>query len=121
MSGWYFEYVEFPNQRRTEIQENNNYKPRFVSVHLSELPSLPPLAILYQWNSTLNSSILIIVLALVNVAYLSWRNKVKKRPEERAKLLAKYCKAKDDADDGGGGLDAWMELGDRHPDFVYTL
>ena len=43
-------------------------------------------------------------------------NKVKKRPEERAKLLDKYK-----GDDEDGGLDAWMELGDRHPDFVYTL
>ena len=55
--------------------------------------------------------------SLVNVAYLSWRNKVKKRPEERAKLLDKY--KGDEGDEGG--LDAWMELGDRHPDFVYTL
>ena len=67
--------------------------------------------------STLNSSIVIVVGSFVNVAYLSWRNKVKKRPEERAKLLDKYK----GNDDGEGGLDAWMELGDRHPDFVYTL
>ena len=57
--------------------------------------------------------------SFVNVAYLSWRNKVKKRPEERARLLGKY--KGDDDDDVNGGLDAWMELGDRHPDFVYTL
>ena len=24
-------------------------------------------------------------------------------------------------DEDDGGLDAWMELGDRHPDFVYAL
>jgi hypothetical protein len=53
------------------------------------------------------------------MAYLSWRNKIKKRPEERAKLLDKYKGTNDD--DEEGGLDAWMELGDRHPDFVYTL
>ena len=56
--------------------------------------------------------------SFVNVAYLSWRNRVKKRPEERAKLL-KIDKG-DDGDDEGR-LDAWIELGDRHPDFVYTL
>jgi MFS family permease len=66
----------------------------------------------------LTFSILVFMGAFVNVAYLSWRNKVKKRPEERAKLLGKY---KGDVDDDEGGLDAWMELGDRHPDFVYTL
>jgi hypothetical protein len=32
LSGWYFEYLEFPNQRRTKIQENNNYESHFVSV-----------------------------------------------------------------------------------------
>ena len=58
--------------------------------------------------------------SFVNIAYLSWRNKVKKRPEERGKLLDKYNKGNDD-DDNEKGLDAWMELGDRHPDFVYTL
>ena len=57
--------------------------------------------------------------SLANVAYLSWRNKVKKRPGVRAKLLEKYLTAgKENEDDGG--LKAWIELGDRHPDFVYT-
>ena len=58
--------------------------------------------------------------SLINIAYLSWRNRVKKRPGVRAKLLQKYVTAeKEIADDGG--LSAWIELGDRHPDFVYTL
>ena len=49
-------------------------------------------------------------------------NKVKKRPEVRAKLLEKYVTAgKEDGDLDDGGLMAWIELGDRHPDFVYTL
>jgi len=60
----------------------------------------------------------VIVGSLINVAYLSWRNKLKKRPEVRAKLLEKYA---EDEKRGDGGLSAWMELGDRHPDFVYTL
>ena len=56
------------------------------------------------------------------MAYLSWRNKVKKRPGVRTKLLEKYAATeKEIADDGLGGLSAWIELGDRHPDFVYTL
>ena len=60
----------------------------------------------------------------INEAYLSWKNKIKKRPEERAKLLGKYEGDDDDDndnDDNEGRLDAWIELGDRHPDFVYTL
>ena len=54
------------------------------------------------------------------MAYLSWRNKVKKRPGVHAKLLQKYLTPeKEIADDEK--LSAWIELGDRHPDFVYTL
>ena len=66
------------------------------------------------------SSILVVVISLVNVAYLSERNKVKKLPEERAKLLEKYVVADKQGEDDGE-LRAWIELGDRHPDFVYTL
>ena len=56
------------------------------------------------------------------MTYLSWRNKVKKRPGVRAKLLQKYAAPEQGiSDDDDGGLSAWIELGDRHPDFVYTL
>ena len=57
------------------------------------------------------------------MTYLSWRNKVKKRPGVRAKLLQKYAAPEQgiSSDDDDGGLSAWIELGDRHPDFVYTL
>ena len=58
---------------------------------------------------------------LANVAYLSWRNKVKKRPEVRAKLLEKYVIGDHDKEGEDGGLKAWIEMGDRHPDFMYTL
>ena len=53
------------------------------------------------------------------MAYLSWRNKVKKRPGVRTKLLQKYATA--DKETVDGGLRAWAELGDKHPDFVYTI
>ena len=56
------------------------------------------------------------------MAYMSWSNKVKKRPGVRTKLLKKYATDnKEITDDSDGGLSAWVELGDRHPDFVYTL
>ena len=64
------------------------------------------------------STIIIIVAIIVNMAYLSWRNRVKKRPGVRTKLLEKYVADKGEHD---GGMSAWIELGDRHPDFVYTL
>ena len=69
-------------------------------------------------NPVWASSILVVVGCLSNVVYLSWRNKVKKRPEARAKMLAHYASEKAGDD---GGLSAWMDLGDRHPDFVYAL
>ena len=61
-----------------------------------------------------------IVGSLINMAYLSWRNKVKKRPGVRTKLLQKYVTDEKEIDDDGG-LTAWIEIGDRHPDFVYTV
>jgi len=63
--------------------------------------------------------ILVVVCALTNVAYLSWRNKVKKRPGVRVRLLEKYVVDEKRGEDGK--LSAWIELGDKHPDFVYTL
>ena len=62
-----------------------------------------------------------IVGSLINMAYLSWRNKVKKRPGFRTKLIQKYVTDEKEIDDDDGGLTAWIELGDRHPDFVYTV
>jgi predicted MFS family arabinose efflux permease len=66
-------------------------------------------------------SILVIVISLVNMAYLSFRNKAKKQPEKRAELLDKYMVANERGEYDDGKLRAWIELGDRHPDFVYTL
>jgi len=64
--------------------------------------------------------IIVVVGSLISMAYLSWRNRIKKRPGVRTKMLKEYAAAeKGIADDGG--LCAWIELGDRHPDFVYTL
>ena len=50
---------------------------------------------------------------------------MKKRPGEREKLVGKYMvaanKQGEESEDHDGKLRAWVELGDRHPDFVYTL
>ena len=60
---------------------------------------------------------------LANVAYLSWRNKVKKSPGARENLLEKYLTVEKEGEtiNKDGELKAWIELGDRHPDFMYTL
>ena len=54
------------------------------------------------------------------MAYLSFKNKVKKRPGERAKLLEMYMVDNKRGEDDKK-LRAWIELGDRHPDFVYKV
>ena len=116
LSGWYFEYLELPIQGRTEIPQNNNCESRVVRDSYCFTESV----CLYVTNPILSSCIFVAVGSFINMAYLSWRNKVKKRPGVRAKLLQKYVSAeKGIADDGG--LRAWIELGDRHPDFVYTI
>ncbi|KAF9479974.1 MFS general substrate transporter [Pholiota conissans] len=57
----------------------------------------------------------IILLSLINAAYLHYQNKQKK--QNRAKLLAPY----DNSKETDGGVQAWVDLGDRHPDFHYIL
>ncbi|KAK7056857.1 hypothetical protein VNI00_002574 [Paramarasmius palmivorus] len=56
----------------------------------------------------------IVVLAIINALYLSRQNRLKK--ERRAEILAPYATA----EEPDGGERAWMDLGDRHPDFKYT-
>lgn len=62
-----------------------------------------------------HSSTCIVLGSLMNVAYMSWKNKSKNRIGRRQELLEKYNEDED------GDLKAWMELGDEHPDFRYTL
>jgi len=64
-------------------------------------------------------SILVVVGSLVNMAYLNWKNRQKQRPRYREEVLAKYYSAGGTEEDAN--LRAWMELGDRHPDYRYTL
>ncbi|KAF9451878.1 MFS general substrate transporter [Macrolepiota fuliginosa MF-IS2] len=64
----------------------------------------------------LTFSVLVIVLVFVNAAVLHHKSQKKRRL--RTKLLAPYVH--DDEKESDGGLKAWIELGDRHPDFVYS-
>lgn len=66
-------------------------------------------------NLSIYSSSLILVGALLNAVMLSYKNKTKQR--RRAEILAPYGNEKD----VDGGIAAWMELGDAHPDFIYKL
>ncbi|KAF9447487.1 MFS general substrate transporter [Macrolepiota fuliginosa MF-IS2] len=62
----------------------------------------------------LTFSTLAIVLVFINFAILHYKNQRKRRL--RTELLAPYT----DEKESDGGLKAWMELGDKHPDFVYS-
>ena len=118
LSGWYFEYLELPIQGRTEIPQNNNCESRVVRDSYCFTESV----CLYVTNPILSSCIFVAVGSFINMAYLSWRNKVKKRPGVRTKLLQMYAvDEKEIASADDGGMSTWIELGDRHPDFVYTL
>jgi len=55
-----------------------------------------------------------ISLVIINAIMLSFANKQKK--EKRTEILAPFI-----AEGPDGGLDAWRELGDRHPDFHYVI
>jgi len=57
--------------------------------------------------------IIVIFGAIINVIYLRYKNKEKIR--RRDEILAPYAEMEE------GDKRAWLELGDKHPDFVYTL
>ncbi|KAF9025120.1 major facilitator superfamily domain-containing protein [Rhodocollybia butyracea] len=78
--------------------------------------SVPPVAAWMSNNSV--GSILIVVLSGVNALLLNYMNqqKVKRRDE----ILAPYNLDSDD-EKGTNATRALVELGDRHPDFKYTL
>lgn len=67
--------------------------------------------------NAIRSAALIIVFSIGNALYLMWAQRTKER--RRAELLAPYLVDPNVPSDGGEK--AWVELGDRHPDFRYTL
>ncbi|KAF9477434.1 MFS general substrate transporter [Pholiota conissans] len=60
-------------------------------------------------------SIGMMAVGLVNAAWLHYQNKQKER--NRAQILAPYASSVEP----DGGVKAWVELGDSHPDFKYIL
>ena len=56
-----------------------------------------------------------ISLAIINALMLSYVNRRKK--EKRSEILAPFITEKEP----DGGVAAWVELGDRHPDFRYVI
>ncbi|KAF9529639.1 MFS general substrate transporter [Crepidotus variabilis] len=64
-------------------------------------------------------SIVVVLGCVANTAYLHWRNQQKKRPGYREEVLARFASVS--ADERERETLAWVELGDRHPDYRYTL
>ncbi|KAK7462345.1 hypothetical protein VKT23_007946 [Stygiomarasmius scandens] len=62
-------------------------------------------------------AILVILTSALNALILSRANRLKR--EKRIELLAPYLEHGSVEPDGG--LKAWVELGDKHPDYVYTI
>jgi MFS family permease len=62
----------------------------------------------------LSFTLFIISLTIINALMLSYANKRKK--EKRTDILAPFS-----TEEPGGGVHAWVELGDRHPDFRYVI
>ncbi|THU80545.1 MFS general substrate transporter [Dendrothele bispora CBS 962.96] len=62
-------------------------------------------------------AILVMVVSAINSLILSRANRLKR--EKRFKILAPYLER--GVGESGGGMKAWTELGDRHPDYVYTI
>ena len=64
------------------------------------------------------SAVLIIIGAGINALLLNHMNKQK--TQRRDEILAPYNIDSDDSK-GSEAIRAWVELGDRHPDFKYTI
>lgn len=71
----------------------------------------------FKKTNTMNLIFMIVtgLLAIANYVVLKYKNN--KKAENRDKVLAPFITEKDP----DGGVAAWVELGDRHPDFRYAL
>ncbi|EKM76237.1 hypothetical protein AGABI1DRAFT_122806 [Agaricus bisporus var. burnettii JB137-S8] len=90
----------------------------------------------YQTTNTMNLTfaLSVTVIAIINALFLSRRNREKQDPVKRQQILAPYHKSNavglkadnlecefEEELSVEANKRAWLELGDRHPDFKYTL
>ena len=59
--------------------------------------------------------LIMILFSVTNAAILHYKNKNKSK--SRSEVLAPYITDKEP----DGGVQAWVDLGDRHPDFRYVI
>lgn len=103
--------MAIPDQRRSSIPEDEHNELDIVGA-----PWMPLGLLQYDSHFFLSSStLMMIVLTIMNALMLTQLNKRKKT--KRAEILAPYATEEEPE----GGLHAWVELGDRHPDFQYVI
>ena len=108
-TGRNIEHLALSHSRGPKIPQNYDHEPRIVRD--------PSISRTYSvWLRIYpNSQVGIILLAVINAVYLNYQNKNKKA--NRAQILGRY----DTSKHADGGVWAWVDLGDRHPDFHYML
>ena len=102
--------MEFPNKWKPSLYEDDYHGYILVCVCLI----LPLKTITHK---TVVSCIIIIVFSTLNVLYLNYATHQKER--NRDEILAPYITSDKAVEDGGEA--AWIDLGDRHPDFQYAF
>jgi hypothetical protein len=100
--------MELSNQGRATLHKNDCHESDLVSIILS-LPYFVPT------NDFRPSCTIIVFGSLVNAILLTRMNTSKQR--RRGEILAPYV----DDKNPDGGVRAWTELGDKHPDFRYIM
>ncbi len=95
--------MDVPYISRTQIHKNHSYKFGFVCAFIY----LGLRLLMYY------SAAFIALGSAGNALLLTWMNK--RKIQQREALLAPYQNLPD------GDTKAWIELGDRHPDFRYTI
>jgi len=109
--GWSLEHLEFPNQGRAALQEDDDHEFGLVSNYPSLWTYCSKLFSLDDFLSAIFTFLGSFACAIL----LTQMNASKQR--RRHEILAPYI----DDKNPDGGTRAWMELGDKHPDFKYTI
>jgi hypothetical protein len=102
--------LEFSYEGRATLQKNDDHQLDIVCVCIPLNVSIS-----FSFDGFLLSSIITVLGSLGNAILLTRMNASKQR--QRNEILAPFV----DKNNSDGGVKAWMELGDKHPDFRYTI
>ena len=112
-------------------QRHPNIETRVFSIWYCKLPIPVCLDYSFAQDVVFTSVLLLGFTAILNGSLLHWWNKKKQDPVRRQELLAPYFENVDVEveEDSGSEHDrngrahrkAWLDLGDKHPDFQYVI